>query len=120
MLIMALSQFCGINAMIYYSTEIFAAAGGGHNAAFTSSVWMGLINLVFTFVAIALVDQAGRKPLLLIGTAVQTLALGLVGWMFLHPARRPAACCGYRGLHGRLCDGDGTDLLDPLFGDLSQ
>jgi SP family arabinose:H+ symporter-like MFS transporter len=80
--IMALSQFCGINAVIYYSTKIFAAAGAGHNAAFTSSVWMGLINLVFTFVAILLVDKVGRKPLLLSGTAVQVVALGLVGWMF--------------------------------------
>jgi sugar porter (SP) family MFS transporter len=80
--LMAFSQFCGINAIIYYSTKIFVAAGVGKNAAFTSSVWLGLVNLVFTFVAIGLVDKAGRRPLLLIGTAVQTIALGLVGWMF--------------------------------------
>lgn len=80
--LMACSQFCGINAIMYYSTKIFATAGGGTNAAFTSSVWVGLINLLFTFVAIALVDQAGRRPLLLVGTAIQTFALGLVGWMF--------------------------------------
>jgi len=67
---------------MYYSTKIFATAGGGTNAAFTSSVWVGLINLFFTFVAIGFVDKAGRRPLLLIGTAVQTVALGLVGWMF--------------------------------------
>jgi SP family arabinose:H+ symporter-like MFS transporter len=81
-LIMALSQFCGINAVIYYSTKIFATAGGGQAAAFTSTVWMGLINLLFTFVAISLVDRAGRRPLLLVGTAVQVAALALVGWMF--------------------------------------
>ncbi|MGH7951095.1 MAG: sugar porter family MFS transporter [Limisphaerales bacterium] len=80
--LMACSQFCGINAIMYYSTKIFAAAGGGENAAFTSSVWVGLINLVFTFVAIGFVDKAGRRPLLLIGTAVQAVALALVGWMF--------------------------------------
>ncbi len=80
--LMAFSQFCGINAIMYYSTKIFEAAGIGKNAAFTSSVWVGLVNLVFTFVAIALVDKAGRRPLLLIGTAVQAIALGLVGWMF--------------------------------------
>jgi SP family arabinose:H+ symporter-like MFS transporter len=81
-LLMAFSQFCGINAIMYYSTKIFVAAGAGKNDAFTSSVWVGLINLVFTFVAIGLVDKVGRRPLLLIGTAVQAIALGLVGWMF--------------------------------------
>jgi SP family arabinose:H+ symporter-like MFS transporter len=80
--LMALSQFCGINAVMYYSTRIFESAGAGKDTAFTSSVWVGLINLVFTFVAIGLVDKAGRRPLLLIGTAAQALALGLVGWMF--------------------------------------
>ncbi len=80
--LMAFSQFCGINAIMYYSTKIFEAAGGGKNAAFTSSVWIGLVNLVFTFVAIGFVDKAGRRPLLLIGTAMQAIALGLVGWMF--------------------------------------
>ncbi|MCX6875106.1 MAG: sugar porter family MFS transporter [Verrucomicrobia bacterium] len=81
-LLMAFSQFCGINAIMYYSSKIFEAAGGGKDAAFMSSVWVGLINVIFTLVAIALVDKAGRRPLLLIGTAVQTLSLGLVGWMF--------------------------------------
>lgn len=81
-ILMATSQFCGINAIIYYSSKIFATAGSGANAAFTSSVWVGLINLVFTFVATSLVDRAGRRPLLLIGTAVQAVALTAVGWMF--------------------------------------
>jgi SP family arabinose:H+ symporter-like MFS transporter len=80
--LMAFSQFCGINAIMYYSTKIFVAAGAGQNAAFTSSVWVGLINFAFTFVAIGLVDKLGRRPLLLAGTAIQTIALGLVGWMF--------------------------------------
>jgi SP family arabinose:H+ symporter-like MFS transporter len=80
--LMAFSQFCGINAIMYYSTKIFEAAGGAKNTAFTSSVWVGLINLLFTFVAIGFVDKVGRRPLLLIGTGVQAIALGLVGWMF--------------------------------------
>jgi SP family arabinose:H+ symporter-like MFS transporter len=80
--LMACSQFCGINAIMYYSTRIFESAGAGRNAAFTSSVWVGLINFMFTFVAIGFVDRAGRRPLLLIGTAVQVIALALVGWMF--------------------------------------
>ncbi|NPU98956.1 MAG: sugar porter family MFS transporter [Candidatus Omnitrophica bacterium] len=80
--LMACSQFCGINAIIYYSSKIFESAGAVKDAAFTSTAWVGLINLIFTFVAIAFVDKAGRKPLLLTGTAVQTVALALIGWMF--------------------------------------
>ena len=82
MVLMACSQFCGINAIMYYSSKIFESAGAAKNAAFTSSIWIGLVNLLFTFVAILFVDKAGRRPLLLIGTAVQTVALGMVGWMF--------------------------------------
>lgn len=81
-ILMACQQFCGINAIVYYSSKIFESAGAGKNAAFASSVWVGLINFVFTFVAIGFVDRAGRRPLLLIGTAVQVVALAAVGWMF--------------------------------------
>ncbi len=92
--LMAFSQFCGINAIMYYSTKIFESAGAVKNAAFTSSVWVGLVNVVFTFVAIGFVDKAGRRPLLLIGTALQAVALGLVGWMFrTHQNGLPLLIC---------------------------
>jgi SP family arabinose:H+ symporter-like MFS transporter len=71
--IMLASQLSGINAVMYYSTDIFKAATGDANAAFTSSVWIGLVNLVATFIAIAFVDRAGRRPLLLVGNAVQVV-----------------------------------------------
>jgi SP family arabinose:H+ symporter-like MFS transporter len=80
--LMAISQFSGINAIMYYSTKIFTTAGVGVKDAFTASVIIGLVNVIFTFVALALVDRAGRRPLLLVGLAVQTLALGTTGWMF--------------------------------------
>lgn len=80
--LMAFSQFSGINAVIYYSTKIFATAGSVESAAFTRSAWVGLVNLLFTVVAIALVDRAGRRPLLLVGTALQTVALSAVAWLF--------------------------------------
>lgn len=81
-MVMAFSQFSGINAIIYYSTKIFASSGVGVNDAFTSSAVIGLVNLLFTFLAIAFVDKAGRRPLLLIGLTVQVLAEVTVGWMF--------------------------------------
>lgn len=81
-LLMAFSQFSGINAIMYYSTKIFATAGVGVKDAFMSSVIVGLVNVVFTFVAIAFVDRAGRRALLLVGLTIQVAALGTVGWMF--------------------------------------
>jgi SP family arabinose:H+ symporter-like MFS transporter len=81
-LLMAFSQFSGINAIMYYSTKIFTTAGVGVKDSFTASAVVGLVNLLFTFVAIAFVDRAGRRPLLLIGLAAQVVALGAVGLMF--------------------------------------
>lgn len=81
-LLAVFQQFCGINAVMYYSTKIFETAGAVKNAAFTSTVWVGLINLLFTGVAIAFVDRLGRRPLLLAGTLVQTIALAAVAWLF--------------------------------------
>ncbi len=81
-LLMAISQFSGINAVMYYSTKIFTSAGVGVKDAFASSVMVGLVNLLFTFVAVAFVDRVGRRSLLLAGLALQVVALVLVGWMF--------------------------------------
>ena len=82
-LLMAFSQFSGINAIMYYSTVIFMKAPHiGVKDAFAATVVIGLVNLLFTFVAIALVDKAGRRPLLLAGLTAQVIALGCAGWMF--------------------------------------
>jgi MFS transporter, SP family, arabinose:H+ symporter len=92
--IMLASQLSGINAVMYYSTDIFTAATGDANAAFTASVWIGLINLVFTFIAIAFVDKAGRKPLLLVGTAIQAGGLAAVGYVFAADPHAPGLLWG--------------------------
>jgi sugar porter (SP) family MFS transporter len=83
-------QFSGINSIMYYSTEIFKTATGSANAAFSSSVWIGLVNFLATFGAILLVDKAGRKPLLLLGNAIQVVGLLSVGLIFLHNPHSPA------------------------------
>jgi MFS transporter, SP family, arabinose:H+ symporter len=75
-------QFSGINAIVYYAPEIFKAAGSSTDVAFSNTITIGLVNLLFTFVAIWLVDRAGRKPLLIVGTMVQVIALFSVGLMF--------------------------------------
>jgi SP family arabinose:H+ symporter-like MFS transporter len=67
---------------MYYAPQVFKAAGTSTDSAFASAVWVGAINFLFTFVAIMFVDKAGRRPLLLLGTAVQTISLLSVGRMF--------------------------------------
>jgi SP family arabinose:H+ symporter-like MFS transporter len=77
-------QFSGINSIMYYATDIFKAAGAGTDAAFRQTVTVGVVNLLFTFVAIWLVDKAGRRPLLIAGTIVQvgaTLGCSSVSWV---------------------------------------
>jgi MFS family permease len=75
-------QITGINAIFYYLPTIFVQAGGGTNAAFWQAVWVGLVNLGMTFVAIAFVDRLGRKPLLLIGATGMALSLLTCSWAF--------------------------------------
>ncbi|MGB5369456.1 MAG: sugar porter family MFS transporter [Flavobacteriaceae bacterium] len=68
-------QITGINAIFYYAPTIFEQAGGSTDSSFLQAIVVGLTNLVFTLVAIWLIDRLGRKPLLLIGTACMTIAL---------------------------------------------
>ncbi|MGC8743512.1 MAG: sugar porter family MFS transporter [Verrucomicrobiia bacterium] len=82
-LLAVFSQFSGINAIMYYGPEVFKSSGVAQDAAFAQTVIVGAINLVFTFVAIGFVDKAGRRPLLLIGTAIQTVAHLFIGIFFL-------------------------------------
>jgi SP family arabinose:H+ symporter-like MFS transporter len=75
-------QFSGINAIMYYAPEIFKSIGAGRDAAFSQTVSIGAINLLFTFVAIWLADKAGRKALLVWGSVVQVISLAAVGVLF--------------------------------------
>lgn len=75
-------QITGINAIFYYAPTIFEQAGGSTDASFLQAIVVGLTNLVFTLVAIALIDKLGRKPLLLIGTSVMTIALLMATFAF--------------------------------------
>lgn len=77
-----LQQITGINSVFFYAPMIFEQSGIGTDAAFSQAIYVGLINLVFTLIAIALIDKLGRKPLLIIGMLGITLCMGLLSYSF--------------------------------------
>ena len=77
-----LQQISGITPLFSFLPQIFRAAGTGTSDAFFQSVLVSIINLFFTLFALWLVDRAGRKTLILAGTAVQFLSFALVGWLY--------------------------------------
>jgi MFS family permease len=70
-----LQQVTGINAIYFYATSIFKQTGIGTDAAFSSGILLSTVTLVFTFIAMYLIDRSGRRPLLLIGTAGIAISL---------------------------------------------
>jgi SP family arabinose:H+ symporter-like MFS transporter len=83
-------QWCGINVIFYYAEEIFSAAGYGVSDILFNIVITGTVNLIFTLIAIRLVDRLGRKPLMTAGSAGLAVTFGLIG----------ASYAGHsRGLH---------------------
>ncbi|MDJ0928678.1 MAG: sugar porter family MFS transporter [Gammaproteobacteria bacterium] len=71
-----LQQITGINSVLFYSPMIFQRTGIGTDAAFMQAVIVGLVNLVFTIAAIALIDRLGRRPLL--GLGLTGIAVGML------------------------------------------
>jgi sugar porter (SP) family MFS transporter len=82
MMIAAFNQLDGINAVLYYSGDIFKMAGANNTNALMQSVLVGLVNLVMTLVAMTLIDKLGRKPLLLIGSVTFIASHLLAAWAF--------------------------------------
>ncbi len=78
-------QITGINAIIYYADEIFAAAGfATPEEQTTVTTWaIGGVNVLATFIAIAFIDRLGRRPLLLAGLVGMGISLVVVGLAFL-------------------------------------
>jgi len=77
-----LQQISGITPIFSFLPDIFRVAGTATGDAFYQSVLVSLINLLFTFFALWLVDRAGRRTLILAGTAVQFVSLAVVGWLY--------------------------------------
>ena len=82
LIIAVVQQITGINIVFFYATTIFEQSGVGTNAAFAQAVSIGLINIVFTLIAMAAIDSLGRKPLMVIGLAGVAVSMSIVAWGF--------------------------------------
>jgi sugar porter (SP) family MFS transporter len=81
-LIAMFNQLSGINALLYYSQRIFEMAGASADFARLQSVIVGATNLVFTMLAMAIIDHFGRKKLMLVGSLGYIISLSTVAWAF--------------------------------------
>ncbi len=81
-MIAVFNQLDGINAVLYYTADIFHMAGADTSSALMQSVIIGLTNLVMTIVGMALIDRVGRKALLLVGSVTFVISHCLAAWVF--------------------------------------
>ncbi|MGO4504133.1 MULTISPECIES: sugar porter family MFS transporter [unclassified Dyella] len=80
-LLQLMQQFTGMNVVMYYAPRIFKEMGYDTSAQMWFTALVGLTNVLATFIAIALIDRWGRKPILYTGFAVMAVGLGVVGTM---------------------------------------
>lgn len=78
-------QFVGINTVIYYAPTILKNTGLTDSASIAQTIFVGVTNVVFTIVAVLLLDKVGRRRLLLIGTVGLTVAIIFLGIFFASP-----------------------------------
>jgi len=77
-----LQQITGINSVFFYAPMIFEQSGIGTNASFVQAILVGVVNLVFTVIAMMLIDKVGRRPLLLVGLTGITICMLTLSYGF--------------------------------------
>jgi sugar porter (SP) family MFS transporter len=82
MLFAMFNQFSGINAIIYYSPRIFEMTGLGKSSSLLSTAGLGVINFIFTLLAMNFIDKIGRKTLMTIGSFGLIFTLAMVSYSF--------------------------------------
>ena len=90
----AFSQTSGITALLSYLPEVLKSSGQATESAFRQSVFVGVVNLVCTLLAIWLVDRKGRRTLLLGGIGLQTIALGATASLYAAHGSNAAILAG--------------------------
>ncbi len=77
-----LQQITGINSVFFYAPMIFEQSGIGTDASFVQAILVGLVNLIFTILAILFIDRLGRRPLLIAGLGGITISMLLLAYGF--------------------------------------
>ena len=96
------NQLSGINFVLYYAPRIFGEAGIAADSVLGASVPLGVANLLFTLLGMYLIDRAGRKTLMLIGSIGYITFLAAVSWAFTTGAQGAivvAFVCGFIASH---------------------
>lgn len=78
-LLSVFQQFVGINVALYYAPRIFESMGAAKDASLLQTIVMGIVNVVFTVIAILTVDKWGRKPLLMLGSIGMAIGMFAIG-----------------------------------------
>lgn len=86
----AFNQLAGINAILYYMNDIFAAAGFSQISGDQQAIAIGFTNLIFTMAGMSVIDRLGRRTLLLIGAAGTATCLAGVAWIFTSNSHQSA------------------------------
>ncbi|WP_404288403.1 sugar porter family MFS transporter [Glutamicibacter arilaitensis] len=81
-LLSVFQQFVGINVIFYYSTTLWKSVGFAESDSFTISLITSITNVVATIIAVLLIDVLGRKLLLIIGSSIMTVSLGMMAIAF--------------------------------------
>jgi MFS transporter, SP family, xylose:H+ symportor len=81
-MISVFQQFVGINVVLYYAPEIFKTISSGTDSALLMTIIVGVVNFLFTIIAVKTVDKYGRKPLMIIGALGMAVAMLSLGFVF--------------------------------------
>lgn len=112
----------GVNAILFYAPMVFEQTGVGTSAAFMQTIIVGLVSLVFTVIALLLIDRIGRRPLVIFGLLWSVVSLFMCFWAF-HNAVYLLDAQSMQALAGVLSEDSlvalGALLDTPFYGDLA-